>query len=227
MWEESLTIKQPFGISVFGSALIKTSPDIVSIQASVNRTEEKPDAAFSKARKAARAVTDFLRHSGIDDFGMSRMTLGPEFEFSAGKKRFVGYTAKISFRVVLKVLDKAEEIVSGLVDAGASEIGSMEFQTSVLKDVRAKARQLAIAAAQEKARVYASAAGVSVGEVIHIQDVSPQILQQRTGMAMNQFHVEFQKHAFDSDVERQVLDPGALDVGAVVLVGFRLAPATT
>jgi uncharacterized protein YggE len=41
------------------------------------------------------------------------------------------------------------------------------------------ARRLAIAAAQEKAQIYANAAGVSIGHVLHIQDVNPQVLQGR------------------------------------------------
>ena len=60
MWESNLTIKNPFGISVFGSALIKIPPDLVSIQASVACTEQKPSEAFSKVRKVAHEVKDLL-----------------------------------------------------------------------------------------------------------------------------------------------------------------------
>jgi len=179
MWENNLTIKNPFGISVFGSALIRTPPDLVSIQAAVARTEETPSAAFSKVRKVAHDVKDFLRRSKAEEFGMSQMTVSAEFAFTSGQRKFVGYTARITFRIILRDLDRTEDILSGLVDAGADAIRSMQFQTSDLKKIRAKARRLAIAAALEKARIYADAAGVSVGQVLHIQDVNPQTLQAR------------------------------------------------
>jgi len=222
MWENSLTIKDPFGISVFGSAVIKTSPDLVSIHAAVARTEETPSAAFSKVRKVAHEVKDFLRRSNAEEFGMSQMTLAAEFAFTNGQRKFVGYTAKIMFRIILRNLDRIEDIVSGLVDAGADAIRSIQFQTSDLKEIRAKARRLAIAAAQEKARIYADAAGVSVGQVLHIQDVNPQVLQAR-----GEGHVESEP-VIDNDSEKQTLDPGAIDVGAAVMVAFAfLTPRTT
>jgi uncharacterized protein YggE len=220
MWEDSLTIRNPFGISVFGSALIRTSPDLVSIRASVARTEQKPAEAFSKARKAAHEVKDFLRRSNIEEFGMSQMTLAAEYRFTSGERKFVGYTARIEFQMILRTLDRIEAMISGLVDSGAREVRSIDFQTSSLKDIRAKARRLAVAAAQEKAQIYADAAGVSVGHVLHIQDVNPQVLQGR-----GEGHVQ-REPVIDNDSEKQTLDPGAIEVGAAVLVGFSLIAAT-
>ena len=206
MWENSLTIKDPFGVSVFGSALIKTSPDLVSIQAGIARTEQKPSAAFSKVRKIAHEVRDFLQRSNVEEFGMSQMTLAAEFAYINGQSKFMGYKARISFRMILRSLDRTEDIVSGLVDSGADEIRSIEFQTSELKDIRARARRLAIAAAQEKARIYADAAGVSIGKVLHIQDVNPQVLQGR-----GEGHVQ-REPVVDNDSDKQTLDPGAIEV---------------
>jgi uncharacterized protein YggE len=216
MWENSLTIKDPFGISVFGSAVIKTPPDLVSIQAAVARTEQKPSAAFTKVRKVAHDVKDFLRRSNIEEFGMSQMTLVPEFAYINSERKFLGYTARITFRMILRTLDRTEDIVSGLVDSGADEIRSIEFQTSDLREIRARARRLAIAAAQEKARIYADAAGVSIGHVIHIQDVNPQVLQVR-----GEGHVQ-REPLVDNDSDKQTLDPGAIEVGAAVMVAFSL-----
>ncbi|HST09429.1 MAG TPA: SIMPL domain-containing protein [Terriglobales bacterium] len=216
MWENNLIINNPFGISVFGSALIKTAPDLVSISAFVARTEQKPSAAFSRARKAAHVVTDFLRRSNVEEFGMSQMTLASEYRFVGGERKFAGYTARIGFRLILRTLERTEEVASGLVDSGADEIRSIDFQTSTLKEVRAKARRLAIGAAQEKATVYADAAAVSIGQIIHIQDVNPRILQGR-----GEGHVQ-QEPVVDNDSDKQTLDPGAIEVGAAVLVAFKL-----
>ena len=221
MWENNLTINNPFGISVFGSALIKTPPDLVSIQASAACTEQKPSAAFSKVRKVAHEVKDFLRRSNIEEFGMSQMRLAAEFAFIDGQRKFTGYTARITFQMILRSLDRTEGIVSGLVDSGANEIRSIEFETSDLKQIRARARRLAIAAAQEKARIYADAAGVSVGDVLHIQDVNPQVLQGR-----GEGHVQ-REPMIDNDSDKQTLDPGAIQVGAAVVVAFSLSSKKT
>ena len=123
--------------------------------------------------------------------------------------------------MILRSLDRTEDIVSGLVDSGADEIRSIEFQTSDLKEIRSKARRLAIAAAQEKARIYADAAGVSIGHVLHIQDVNPQVLLGR-----GEGHVR-REPVVDNDSDQQTLDPGAIEVGAAVMMAFSLLTKTT
>src|SRR5690348_495197 len=122
MWEDSLTIRNPFGISVFGSALVKASPDLAIISAAVTRLETKPAESFSKAREGARSVTQFLRQSGADEFGTSRISLSQQNRFVGGESRFLGHKANVGFTIVLKALDRLEEIVSGVIEAGANEI---------------------------------------------------------------------------------------------------------
>jgi uncharacterized protein len=143
---------------------------------------------------------------------MSQMALAAEFTFISGERKSLGYAARITFRMILRSLDRTEDIVSGLVDSGADEIRSIEFQTSDLKEIRARARRLAIAAAQEKAQIYANAAGVSIGHVLHIQDVNPQVLQGR-----GEGHVQ-REPVVDNDSDKQTLDPGAIEDGATLLL---------
>ena len=41
------------GVKVFGSAVVRVAPDMASIVIAVSRLEQKPEAAFSKARQGA------------------------------------------------------------------------------------------------------------------------------------------------------------------------------
>lgn len=226
MFDSSLTISNPYGVCVFGSALLRVSPDSVKIATAVHCVEKKTSDAFSKAKEAARAVFDFLQRSGIDDFGMSRISLSQEHRYSGGEHRFLGYKATIGFTIVIKTLDRLEDIASGVIEAGANEIGSIQFQTSDLKDLRTQARRQAIDAAKEKAAVYAQAAGVALGKVIHIEDVNPQVLQM---YLRPQLHVggvggvgQPPQDIIEHDAGKQTLDPGAIEVSAAVLVAFSL-----
>jgi uncharacterized protein YggE len=217
----SLTIAQPFGISVFGSALLRVSPDSATIRAAITRLEEKPSEAFTKARKGAQGVTGFLRKAQVKESGLSRISVSRQYRLVDNERRAVGYLAKIGITVILSELDRIEEIVSGLVDVGANEITAMEFQTSKLKELRAHARELATHAAREKAETYAAAGKVSLGEVLHIQDVNPKVLEQV-------WHSQFtggpiQHEMADIEPEHGLLDPSAIEVGAAVLVAYRIA----
>lgn len=93
------TIQTPYGLCVSGSASVKGSPDSALITASINQVEQKPPDAFSKAKEGARAVGNFLRESGVDDFGTSRIWL--DEKWGRGEHRdmsnFLGHTASVRF----------------------------------------------------------------------------------------------------------------------------------
>ncbi len=218
----SLTVEHPFGVSVFGSALLRVPPDSATIRAAIACLDEKPGEAFAKAKKGAQAVSAFLRKAPVKESGLSRISLRQEYRFANNERRPIGYVARIGVNVILSQLDHIEEIVSGLIDAGANEVTAIEFHTARLKELRARARQLATQAAREKAEIYADAAKVSVGEVLHIQDVNPTILRQP-------FHGEatrggpVQQELADSEPEQNSLDPSAIEVGAAVMIAYRIA----
>jgi uncharacterized protein len=215
------TIDQPFGISVFGSALLRVSPDFATIQAAITRLEDKPSDAFAKAKKAAHAVTEFLRKMPVKESGLSKISLSQQYRLFNSERQPIGYMARIGLTVVLNELEKIEQIVSGLVDAGANEITAIEFQTAKLKELRARARELAVHAAREKAEIYAIAAKAKVGEVLHIQDVNPNVLRQETHVAGPRGRV--QQEPADSEPEQDTLDPSAIQVGGAVMVAYRIA----
>ncbi len=215
----SQAVPNPFGINVFGSSIVRIEPDIAAFKFAVSRLEQHPRDSFASAHQAARSVREYLATTGIKDIGFSRMTLAPEFRYTAGEQRFVGYIARVSFHLLLHNLDQLEEVVSGVIDAGVNEISAVEFQTSRLKEIRAGARQRAVEAAREKAENYCQAAGVGLGRVIHIEDVNPDVLG-----GTREGHV-FREVQPDDEELLQAFDPGSITVGAAVVVAFELKQA--
>jgi uncharacterized protein YggE len=203
-------------VKVFGSAVIRVAPDLATILVNVSRLEQKPEAAFTAARKGAQAVAAYMHGSGMQDFGSSRITLSQEFRYTNGEQRFMGYVARIGFSVVLRNMDQVEETVTGLIGAGANELTSVTFQTTRLREVRAEARRRAIAAAREKAELYCAAAGAAAGAVLAIEDGNPEMITGR-----NEGHVH-REPVIDDAGETKAMDPAAIAVGAAVHVLYAL-----
>ena len=204
-------IQSPFGINVFGSSMIRVEPDLVSLNFAVSRLQQHPKDAFQEAREASQNVRKYLEKAQVDEVSTSRITISQSFNYSSGEQKFLGYTAKVVFRVLLRQLDKMEDVLAGIVDAGVNEIQSVDFQTTKLKEVRADARRQAIAAAHEKAENYCNAAGVTLGTVIHIEDVNPDDLTRRDS------HVEMGRA-----LQLQAFDPGSITIGAAVIVAYKI-----
>ena len=210
-------IPSPFGVTAFGSAVSRVAPDVATVTCAVSRLEQKPDKSFGEARKGAQAIQGCLSKLKVPDFGASRITLAQKYRFINGENKFIGYEARIAFRVRVPELDRVEQIVCALVEAGANEIEQVAFETKRLKDVRSEARRLAVAAAREKAENYCRAAGVSLGRVLHIEDVNPDTLQGRS-----EGHVR-QESSTDDSGDGKAFDPSSIQVNAAVFVAYEFS----
>jgi len=209
-------ITNALGVTVFGSAVNRVQPDLVSVRGSVSCLEQEPSDAFSKAKGAAHAVQAYLARLKIAEFGVSRAALSRELQFAQGAQRFAGYRARISFRITFKELDRADEVAEGLVSAGMNEIERISFETTKLKEERAAARRLAVTAAIEKAQNYCSAADIGLGRVLHIEDVNPMAVQGHEARGLNQFP------PVPDDGDGGSLDPSLVEITGAVFVTFEI-----
>jgi uncharacterized protein YggE len=216
MLESGQAIMNAIGVTVFGSATNRVQPDLVSIRGSVSCVEQKPADAFSKARQTAASVQSYLSRLKIAEFGVSRAALNRQVQYVQGGQKFAGYQAWISFRISSKELDRADEIAEGLVNAGMNEIESFSFETSKLKEERAKARRMAVDAAIEKAQIYCSAAGVALGRVIRIEDTNPMRVQNEMGRGHHALPTD------DDDGDGGPLDPSLIEISGAVFVTFEI-----
>lgn len=206
------TITTPLGINVFGSATIRVEPDIASIDFSTSRLEQQPKPAFQWVKQAAQSIREYLKEGRFENVGTSRVNLKQEFKHG----EFAGYRARASFNVLLHDLDRLEELLTGVVDAGVTRIGTITFHTTLLKEIRADARQRAVGAAREKAQLYCEAAGVELGSVIHIEDVNPESLRGWGG------HTRPPMPQLDDEGPLQAFDPGSIVVHGAVMIAFEI-----
>ena len=159
------------GVTVIGTATVRLFPDGATIVAAVSRSETLAQDAMAKARDAAGEVTAYLKQKGIRNFSASRITLHQEFSPRNGDKLMPGYRARIGFNIKLNDLDQVEEVVGGLIAAGANELASITYQSSVIQEARNDARRQAINAAREKANLFCQEVGLTVGRVMAINEI--------------------------------------------------------
>ncbi len=210
-------IERPFGISVFGSSVMRIEPDIASLEFAVTRLAEHPRDAFREAHDGAQSVQAALSRLKVGDVGSSRVTLSQTYAGYGNDRRFIGYTAEVAFRVLLHDLELLEAVLSSVVDAGANEVKSVRLQTTRLKEIRAQVRQRALEAAREKAINYCNAANVSLGPVIHIEDLNPDLPSDE----LRGGHVTAEAQPDDEEPPK-AFDPGSIPVTAAVMLAFEI-----
>ncbi|HXC76838.1 MAG TPA: SIMPL domain-containing protein [Candidatus Acidoferrum sp.] len=218
MWINQ-SITRPIGITVYGSHISRTEPDRAEIDIAVIRLAQTPAVAFDATAKSVKAVRAGLKTGGISDADVevSLVTLTSAHEFSGGTSKFIGYRSQVGFRFLVTRLETVERLLTSAVEAGANEVQRVRYQSSKLRELRAEARKHAVEAAKRKAQVYADAAGVRVGQVIHIEDVNPDAGSAGRG------HSSEPAPADESDDETGGgLEAGSLVVSAAVMVTFNI-----
>lgn len=210
------SIPNPYGVSVFGSSIIRVEPDTVVIRFSVSRVDPKTDKAFSLAHDAVRKIQNYLHTIKGIDVSVSKVTLHQYTEYNNGKHEFKGYQSNVGFTVILRNLALLEDVLKGVIEAGANRIDKIDFQTTRLKELRAEARKQAISAAIEKAQIYCSAAGKTLGDIIHIEDVNPDSLHGREG------HVQSQTPT-DDEGDLRPFSSDSIAVNGAVRLAFNFA----
>ncbi|WP_089318436.1 SIMPL domain-containing protein [Pontibacter ummariensis] len=163
----------PPHVRVTGVGEVKVPPTEVVVNLGVETREKTLDAARRASDKAAASIINYLKKQGVDakDIQTSYVTLQPVYnggEYGRTTPDF--YLAQKSMTVVLKKLNKYDEILAGLYEVGANRVDGVRFQVADLEKYKAEARQRAVADAMQKATSLTSELGAKVGRVYSINE---------------------------------------------------------
>lgn len=160
-------------ISVNGIGEVKLEPNEVVVTLGVETREKTLDQARKQTDKQAAAIIAYLRKQGVDakDIQTSFVNLQPIYagnEFGKAQPEF--YMAQKTMTIVIKKINKFDELLSGLYDNGVNRIDNIYFRVSDIEKRRAEARKKAVADAKQKANALTAELGAKVGKVYSINE---------------------------------------------------------
>jgi len=168
----------PRTITVSGDAEIASKPDQARLSAGVVSQAETAAAALTANSTAMNRVFAALRAAGIPDNRMqtSNFSVQPQYapyrEGNPEPQRIIGYQVSNNVTVVVDDLTKVGPTLDALVRSGANQLGGIQFTIADPKPLAERARTLAVVDGAAKARTLATAAGVTLGPLMSIQESS-------------------------------------------------------
>ncbi|CFX39281.1 conserved exported protein of unknown function [Candidatus Filomicrobium marinum] len=165
-------------VTVSASASVEVDPDAASIMSGVVSEAATAREALDTNTKSMSNLIDGLKAAGITDKDIqtSNFSIHPRHEHNpkdGGPPKLVGYSVNNSVNVLVRDLPKLGEILDLMVSLGANQMQGMNFIVTNAETLKDDARREAIANAQRRAKLYATAAGAKVGDVVRIsEDVS-------------------------------------------------------
>ena len=162
-------------LTVNGTGRAYLTPDIAYISVGVHT--EGPDAAQAVTSNNVNSlkVADALEDFGIEpeDIRTTNFSIYPQQQYDQdGKLTGVIYVVDNTVFVTLRDLDQIGDVFNAVVEAGANNINSVQFDVEDKSESLSEARDDAVEDAQSQADELAKAAGVGLGPVQNISTFS-------------------------------------------------------
>jgi uncharacterized protein YggE len=164
---------EPRVVMATGDAEVRVAPDEVVVTLGVETEDPQLAVAKSNNDDIVRRVLERLQGFGIaaDHIQTEYIGINPNYEYpSYAMPRLRGYSVQKTIVATLSDLSKFEDLLSGVLEAGANYVHNVKFQTTELRKYKDQARALAIQAAQEKARALAGELAQELGEPVTITE---------------------------------------------------------
>ncbi len=163
-------------LSVTGEAEASAAPDMATVNVGVTAEAATAAAATDQASAAMTAILVKLTTLGIDpaDAQTSGLRLTPRYATTVlGNTDYStvnSYSAANDVRIKVRDLSALGALLSGVIGSGANTLNGVEFGLQDPAALLDEARLAAVAEAQRRAALYAGAAGLTLGEIVQLNE---------------------------------------------------------
>lgn len=180
-------------LSVTGECQKEVTPDRVSVTLTSRALEKDPKTASNKVSAQYEKLKAELKKLNLKDFRVSTsgFNVNQEWDYGNNKRTLRGYSASVSLTSETSEVARAGEILDAAAKLNIEEVGtpSTFLSPALEKKEYESCLEVAIKHAKDKAGAMASAAGLSLGKLLtlnenKLMDVQPvPISRAKTMMA--------------------------------------------
>jgi len=161
-------------ITVNGEGKITVKPDTASVNIGVQATATLATEALSQANQSAADLIAALKAAGVSENDIVTSGLAVYPQYGSSGSSITGYQASNTVTVTVRDIAKTGPVIDAAAAAAGEHItiGGVSFYVDDTEALIGAARADAIDNAKKRATEYADAAGVTVGDVLQISEVS-------------------------------------------------------
>ena len=196
-----------------GQATVSIKPDLAIIYAGVESQASTAAAAQSDLAAKASKLIARIKALGVleKDINTSGYWLGPNY--NGQDQAVTSYRASEQLAAQWHNVDTVGRTLDAIVQEGGATNVGVSFSLADPKNAQGQARAQAIADARSKAQAMASAAGVKLGQVLRVSDMSaPSPIDYFKGGG-----------AASNSLQATQVPVGTVDVSVMVEVDFAIA----
>lgn len=164
-------------LTLTGTGEVFVAPDMATVNLGVSSFDEKASEAMRKNSDLMARVFGELEAAGVKtrDIQTTQLSLNQRWDRRANNNtepKIIGYDVLNTITVRVRDLSSVGTILDVLTQAGANQISSISFGLQKPRPHQDDARVRAVDDALAKAELYAKAAGIELGQIISINEIS-------------------------------------------------------
>lgn len=170
----------PTTLSLSATGEINTAPDMATVSFGVVTQGKTASDAMKANNVRMNAVMAALKAAGIaaKDVKTSSLNLNPQYVYKDNMPpQLTGYEARDQVTVRVNDLSQTGAVIDAVIKAGVNQVDQISFGLKNDDAVLDQARQQAVATLQQRAQLYATAAGLKVKRILAIEEGSPNIVR--------------------------------------------------
>lgn len=224
-------------ITVSGKAEIWVVPDEARLSLDFTKLDKDLQVAKRLNDESVAKILELTRRFAIAAQDVSTTSISVDMKYESirdpknriydedgdeiGKKIFKGYEVSKTIVVRLRDISKFEDFFNETLKTGLTEIDSVSFETSKLREVKDQARDMAMKAAKEKATAMAKSIGQNIGKAVKITEGTVSNQYYGSNISSNS-NITLQRAASTVTENLATFSPGTIKVEADVTVSFLL-----
>ena len=226
-------------IVVTGKAEIAVEPDYALISVDFTKIDKNLQTAQRASEEGVSKVLELTRRFSVPATDVSTNAISVSMKYFSvrdsnrrifdedggeiGTKTFEGYEGSRSVSIKLSDLTKFQELFNEVLKTEPTEVSRVSFETTRIRELKDRARDMAMVAAREKAVSMTRAIGQTVGKALKITEASNKssYLNSSNSMLSNvTTRMESTIHLGKQTLA--AFSPGTVKVEATVTVIFKL-----
>ncbi|MDR0928160.1 MAG: SIMPL domain-containing protein [Oscillospiraceae bacterium] len=161
-------------LRVSGSATVMVAPDEAVLNIGYSAENPDPAAAQKLAADVINAMIEAAKAQGIEavDIKTQYLNFYPAYDYTESGQTLRGYHVEHMLAITVRDIEQIGTVMDALLAAGANESGGISYQSSRADTVYLEALAKAIEHAAAKADAMAIAAGVWLGALEQVNEIS-------------------------------------------------------
>lgn len=155
-------------IVVTGEGKVTAAPNIATVTIGLLTQGSDVARAQKENTEKMNRLIAAIKKIGIEDKDIQTTTyyINPRYNYREGRSEIEGYEVSQSVTVKIRDLSKISAVLAAAGEHKANQVSGVQFSIDEPENLRAEAREKAIARAREMAEAIAKGLGVKLGRVV-------------------------------------------------------------